>query len=113
VQFSSPETKPQEPDRHDEIDFEFLGNTSGNPITVQTNVYLNGVGDREQHHYLPVDPAAAFHNYSLLWNQHLIMSVHTPSPSLNNHLLLTANPNPQKPLSNIHSSNHLPQINHP
>ncbi|KAG0610824.1 hypothetical protein M758_7G094500 [Ceratodon purpureus] len=71
--FSSPETKPKESDRHDEMDFEFLGNTSGNPITLQTNVYLNGVGNREQHHYLSFDPTAAFHKYSLLWNQHLII----------------------------------------
>ncbi|KAG0595029.1 hypothetical protein M758_UG132600 [Ceratodon purpureus] len=60
-------------DTRDEIDFEFLGNTTGNPITLQTNVYMDGAGFRAQQHYLPFDPAADFHEYSLLWNQHLII----------------------------------------
>ncbi|XP_044481957.1 xyloglucan endotransglucosylase/hydrolase protein 9-like [Mangifera indica] len=33
---------------HNEFDFEFLGNTTGEPHLVQTNVYMNGVGNRKQ-----------------------------------------------------------------
>jgi len=56
-------------DQHDEFDYEFLGNTSGEPYVVQTNVYSNGVGNREQRIYLWFDPTANFHSYSFLWNR--------------------------------------------
>nr|AAT84462.1 putative xyloglucan endotransglucosylase/hydrolase [Selaginella kraussiana] len=57
----------------DEIDLEFLGNTTGNPYIVQTNIYTNGVGNREQRHYLWFDPTADYHSYSFLWNQKQIV----------------------------------------
>ncbi|BBN07062.1 xyloglucan:xyloglucosyl transferase [Marchantia polymorpha subsp. ruderalis] len=56
-----------------EIDFEFLGNVSGQPYALQTNVYIQGVGNREQRIYLWFDPTATHHTYRFLWNQELIL----------------------------------------
>ncbi|CAN1748212.1 Xyloglucan endotransglucosylase/hydrolase 2 [Linum perenne] len=68
---------------HDEIDFEFLGNLSGDPYTLHTNLFTQGKGDRE-HFMVDNIPIRVFKNaeslgvpfpksqpmriYSSLWN---------------------------------------------
>ncbi|XP_047176722.1 probable xyloglucan endotransglucosylase/hydrolase protein 8 [Vigna umbellata] len=57
----------------DELDFEFLGNRTGEPYLIQTNVYKNGTGGREMRHMLWFDPTEDYHTYSVLWNNHQIV----------------------------------------
>ncbi|CAL0314573.1 unnamed protein product [Lupinus luteus] len=57
----------------DELDFEFLGNRTGEPYLIQTNIYKNGTGNREMRHQLWFDPTQDYHTYSILWNTHQIV----------------------------------------
>ncbi|KAI5005613.1 hypothetical protein ZWY2020_032856 [Hordeum vulgare] len=72
-------TEPEYGD-HDEVDFEFLGNVNGKPVALQTNIFLNGQGYREQKFYLWFDPAAAVHDYKILWNQHQLVMLVDETP---------------------------------
>ncbi|CAL2280191.1 unnamed protein product [Prunus armeniaca] len=85
--------------RHDELDFEFLGNAEGEAITLQTNVFVNGVGGREQRIHLWFDPTSHFHDYKLLWNPHQIVFFidDTPIRVFNNYTNLGV-PYPTQPM---------------
>ncbi|KAM0064073.1 putative xyloglucan:xyloglucosyl transferase, Xyloglucan-specific endo-beta-1,4-glucanase [Helianthus debilis subsp. tardiflorus] len=71
----------------DEIHLEFLGNTTGSPYTIHTNVYSQGKGDKEQQFNLWFNPTAAFHTYTIVWNSQRIIFLidNIPVRVFNNH----------------------------
>ncbi|XP_073033428.1 xyloglucan endotransglucosylase/hydrolase protein 3-like [Primulina eburnea] len=54
---------------HFELDFEFWGVDN----MLQTNVFDNDGGNREQRFHLWFDPSKDFHTYQIIWNSHQIV----------------------------------------
>ncbi|CAI9107462.1 OLC1v1006815C1 [Oldenlandia corymbosa var. corymbosa] len=58
----------------DGINLEILGSNIGQNFSIQTNVFVNGVGNKKHEIALPFDASEEFHEYSILWNSHLILT---------------------------------------
>ncbi|CAI9107420.1 OLC1v1006770C1 [Oldenlandia corymbosa var. corymbosa] len=58
----------------DGINLEILGSNIGQNFSIQTNVFVNGVGNKQHEIALPFDASEEFHEYNILWNSHLILT---------------------------------------
>lgn len=59
---------------HDEIDIEILGNETDTGYTMQTNIFVNGEGNREMRHDLKwFNPCQGYHEYFIQWNTDITM----------------------------------------
>ncbi|KAG7547876.1 Glycoside hydrolase family 16 [Arabidopsis suecica] len=91
-------------DTQDEVDFEFLGNIEGKPITLQTNVYTEGRGNREQRFSLWFDPTTDFHTYGILWNPyHIVFYVDNVPIRVFNNNTINGMSYPSKPMQVVSS----------
>ncbi|CAL4937165.1 unnamed protein product [Urochloa decumbens] len=63
--------------KHDELDFEFLGNRRRHEWRLQTNVYGNGSTERgrEERYLMPFDPTSdsESHRFSILWSSRAVI----------------------------------------
>ncbi|CAG7871208.1 unnamed protein product [Brassica rapa] len=57
--------------RNDKLCFQIFGN--GPAYLLNTNIFINGEGDKDQRFHLWFDPTKNYHLYRFLWNQHQLV----------------------------------------
>ncbi|KAK3140151.1 hypothetical protein QOZ80_5AG0396730 [Eleusine coracana subsp. coracana] len=59
--------------KHDDIDFEFIGDVAGQPYTIHTNLFSASVGNKEVEFKPWFDATAGFHNYTISWSPCMVV----------------------------------------